>query len=163
MKRLMRVILSLVLTVVLTVVGTVVYVYFNYFVPVSAEYEFSAPITDTTRIEIMIVTRLDGDNLELRTVSEIEDTEAFLDDFSALECSRGISLDVIDEASAMTSFDAIRITYDDGSYEVITAYGNLDSSFLSSDITEDELLEKEYYIFDPSEFGSLIEKYSASK
>ena len=137
------------------------YVYYTYLVPQPAEFEFLAPITDSTEIEVISVTNLSNGNLELNPISKITDTDAFLADFAALECTKGLSAERIEAAESLKSFKAIRITYADGSYEVITAYGNLDSSLFSPDITFDELIKKDYYFFDLAEFEALIDKYHA--
>ena len=159
-----KIIISLIVIFVLLVIGVGAagtYAYYTYFLPRPAEFEFLAPITESTQIEVVSVTNLYGDSYELKPLSKIADTEAFLADFSALECTKGLSAESIEAAESLKSFKAIRITYADGSYEVITAYGNLDSSLFSPDITFDELIKKDYYFFDLAEFEALIDKYHA--
>ena len=161
MKKLILFILVLLLAIVVAVVGVSAYIYFNYLVPKPAEFEFSAPVTDITKIEVISVTKSENGNYDITPLSDVGDTAAFLADFGALECTSGLSIEVVDEVSAMTSFSAIRITYASGSYEVITAYGNLDSSLISEETTPEMLLENEYYFFNSAEFDALINKYSA--
>lgn len=161
MKKFLSVILILLLVAVIAVVGAAAYVYFTYLAPGPSEFRFIAPTADITAIEVISVTKLDGNQLELKPISAIDNTEEFLADFSSLECMKGISVEFIDEISLLTTFEAIRVTYADGSYEVITAYGNLDSSIFDPDLTPMELIEKEYFFFDAEEFGALIDKYSA--
>ena len=137
------------------------YVYYTRFLPQPAEFEFLAPITDSTEIEVISVTYLPEDSLELKSLSRIEDTDAFLADFSALECTKGLSGEHLQAVETIKSVKAIKITYADGSYEIITAYWNLDSSLLTPDATIDEIIKKDYYFFDPAEFEALIDKYYA--
>ena len=160
MKNFLSFLLVLLLIAVIAVGAAVAYVYLAHFAPGAAEFRFIAPTADITDIEVISVTKLEGNLLELKPISSVDNTEEFLAEFSSLECMKGVSIEHISEIVSFTSLDAIKVTYADGRYEVITAYGNLDSSMFEPDLTPVELIEKEYFFFDADDFGVLIDKYS---
>ncbi|MBQ2737690.1 MAG: hypothetical protein IJF38_03295 [Clostridia bacterium] len=124
-------------------------------------YEFWGEEDKIEKIEIIkcryyifdeVITGFDYD-----IICRVDDTQAFLYDFSKLTCY----LVLYDPRSAFRENHedvAIKMTYTDGSYEVINPYGQ--STFDSHDNSYDAYYG--IYSFDNEEFNSLIDKYQMS-
>jgi hypothetical protein len=158
MKKLLRALFSLAVSVLL--INAAAYLGGIFLAPRPAEFQFAAPTEEIVELDIISITRLDGNLLELKLISEVEDKEAFLSELFELECATGVSVEAIGAISSFTSLRAIMATYSDGRYEIITAYGNLDSDALCEDAGLDMLIGRDYYFFEPQRFDALTEKYS---
>jgi hypothetical protein len=158
MKKILRAILSLAISVLL--INAAVYLGGIFLAPRPAEFRFVAPAEEIVEIDIISITRLEGNLLELKLISEVEDKEVFLSELFELECATGVSVEAIGAISSFSSLRAIMATYSDGRYEIVTAYGNLDSDALREDAGLDMLIGRDYYFFEPERFDALTEKYS---
>ncbi len=162
MKKFYITVLTVFLIVVVLVVGAlglVLGLYEFHLKPEPAEFEFSGEVENIKAAEVIRVNKLGDNQLELVPLKAIDDVESFLIEFRALQCYTGLSLDTVQAIISLESVDAIRITYSDDNYEVITPYGNIDSKIFTPDFTPDMLLEEEFFFFNAEEFGELIEKY----
>ncbi len=134
--------------------------YESYLKPVPADFEFSRPIESITEIGLIKVKIVSDEEINLVPIATVIDTEGFISDLSELSCMKGLSLDGIAKLGELTEVDAIKINYSDGTYEVITAYGNLNSEIFSENITPEDIFYGDYYIFGEAEFSELLDKYS---
>ena len=155
------VIILLVLIILATLaVGLLYGAYELYIKPKPADFEFSQTVDESTTVEIIRVNKVSDTELELVPLKAVTDTDAFLKDFGELECTVGISFEALATFGELESLDAIKITYADGNFDVITPYGNIDSTIFTPDVTLEMLLNERYFFFDADEFGALIDKYS---
>ena len=157
------VVLTLTILFILALIaGAVIYAIYNlYLKPTPAVFEFSGEVDSQTSIEVIRLTKLSDTELEIIPIAKITDTDQFFRDFSELDCTVGVSVHALSAFANLESIDGIRVTYSDGSFEVITAYGNIKSSLHAPEITLKALLTEKYYFFDSLEFDNLIAKYSA--
>ena len=164
MRKLYTIVLVAVisLVIVLGVLAVAAFgVYQTYLKPEPAEFEFANDVSDISTVEVVQVNKIDDDNLEVVPVTPISDIDGFLAEFRALECTQGMSVQALANFSRLDSFEAIKITYADESFEVITPYGNIDSTVFTPDLTMDTLLNEDFFFFDAEEFGNLLNKYSS--
>ena len=163
MKKFYTTVLTVFLILVVLVVGALgllLGLYEFHLKPEPAEFEFSGEVENITTAEVIRVNKLGDNQLELVPLKEIDDVESFLLEFRALQCYTGLSLDTVQAIASLESIEAIRITYSDDSYEVITPYGNINSKIFTPDFTPDMLLEEEFFFFNAEEFSELIDKYT---
>lgn len=139
------------------VAGSLLAMATSYFAPEPAEYEFAAEVGEISSVQIVNATLIEG-GVDTDVVAEIEDVEAFLAEFEALECNKGLSMASLPKIAKLESVEAILITYSDGTFEVISAYGNIDSGL---ELNQEMLLQQEIFIFDEAEFAALLAKYKA--
>ena len=151
----------LVLVIIVGILAAAAFGFYHmYLKPKPAEFEYSQDVSAIDRIEIVQIKQLGDDNFEFIPVTAIDDADVFLSDFEKLECAKGMSIESFLKLADIDGLSAIMITYSDKSFDVITPYGNIDSTIFSPDLTIDTLLNKEFFFFDRNEFDGLIEKYS---
>ena len=139
------------------VAGSLLAMATSYFAPEPAEYEFAAEVDGITSVQIVNAKLIEG-GVDTEVICEIDDVDAFLADFGALECNKGLSLTSLAKISELESMEAILITYSDGTFEVISAYGNINSGL---ELSKEALLQQQIFIFDEAEFSALLAKYKA--
>ena len=164
MKRFLAtvVLLIIALAVMLGALAMAIYVHVTTPRPLEA-YNYASSVDTITAIDIAEVSDTNGDTATLTRTQSVTDIDAFIADFEKLQCSSGIN-----PASNLLSglpkgLRAIKFTYADGTEEIITAIGNLDSSLLSSDFSPEMILSKEWCFFDEEEFNALLDKYLDEK
>ena len=163
MKKFFTMILVAFLLLVLLIVGVfglLFGLYEFHMKPEPSEFEFSREVESITTAEVVRVNKLADDQFELVPLKTIDDVEGFLIEFRALQCYKGLSPEALQSITSLDSFDAIRITYSDDSYEVITPYINIDSDILTPEYTPDMLLNEDFFLFNADEFYELIDKYT---
>ncbi len=163
MKKLytVTVVFVLVLLIVVVLAGAALFGFYQlYLKPQPADFEFSQTVDDSTIVEIIQVKKVSDTELSLIPLQEIKNTDEFFEDFNSLECTSGVSIEALSTFANLDSLDAIKITYADGNFDVITPYGNIDSTVFTPDITLETLMNEKYFFFDPTEFGALIDKYT---
>ncbi len=136
-------------------------IYKLYLRPVSANFEFARDESTLASIEIVDIKKGADDKFEFTTAKAITDKESFLKDFTALSATKGFSPHALLGFPKIDGLQAIKFTYADESFEIITPYGNIDSAIFTPDIDIKTLINREYYMFDKTAFDSLISKYSA--
>ena len=158
----MLVILIIVLTVMAGALAMGIFIHITTPKPLES-YPYTQQTGNITAIDIAVVSDTSSGDAVLTRAQAVEDIDAFLADFAALECTAGINLDKNLLSGMTEGLRAIKITYSDDSFEIITAIGNLDSSIVDSGFTPDKLLSREWCYFDEAEFNALLDKYTTAE
>ncbi len=162
--KFLGILLVIILVAVLIAAGALFVAYQMYLAPKPAEFEFSQAVESMEKVEVVEVTGISTGSPKYSTIAEISDVEGFLAEFNKLECTKGLPLSIIGELKEISSLTGVKITYKDGSFDVITSYGNINSEIFAdisspADLLTSDLTSKEFFFFDKAEFASLIEKY----
>ena len=152
MKFIFTLLLIFILIPVIVVGGAVAFIYFSFFNPQPAEYAYMNPADQITSIEIAEISFADG-NPTPTGIGFITDKEAFIADLNELECNKGINVSSLQHLSSDQKIEGIVIHYQDGSFEIITAY-------LSVGMEEGAAnLSGGLYSFDVDEFEDMLDEY----
>ena len=163
MKNFFSILLAIILifTLVIGVIIAAAFIFIqSYYKPTPAAFEFYCAEETIESVEVVTITKKSDTEFEIAPVKTVEDKDAFLKDFKSLSCKKGFSLDSLATVSTAESISAIRFNYSNGSYEVVTPYGNLDSGLLNSNFAADELVKEDYFFFEEKDFSQLVNKYS---
>ena len=128
--------------------------------PIDLEYDYFFKKTEIDTIEIVELGELDEkQNPELKKViCEIKDHEAFLNDFEKVSCYLNENFPAI----ACGNEKAIRITYNDGFYELIGVSGQSKSKIDDYYYPDGRYPDGGTRCFDNEQFLNLIESYTSS-
>ena len=163
MKKLLTVLSVIFVILLVLIIAVVAAAYFYvrfYLAPKAADFEFYKPSSEITSIEIVEVKKVSDTEIELTAFARVEDVDAFLADFKALKCTKGLSISAITTLAKLDGISAVKINYGGNDFEIITPYGNLNSGILSPDLTLNQLMSEEYFFFDEAEFSALIAEYA---
>ena len=160
MKRFLAtvVLLIIVLAAMLGALAVAVYVHITTPRPLE-NYTYASSVDTITAIDIAEVSDVTAGSATLTRTQSITDIDAFIADFEKLECSAGINPSANILSGLPEGLRAIKFTYADGTEEIITSIGNLDSSILSANFSLEMILTKEWCYFDEAEFNALLDKY----
>ncbi len=150
-------VLALILVAVLGIGAYVIYQ--KYLAPVPAELELSQSVDSIANLQIVTVKGLTTGTPEYIPVAAVSDVDAFLADFGGLDCYEGMVLSTIARLGELDNLSGIQIIYSDGTVEVITAYGNVNSTLFSPDTGITDLLGERFYFFTETDFNALLDKY----
>ena len=115
------------------------------------DFEFLADNSEIELIEIVKIGKLDENapTHEFLVINEIQDAEQFLKDFSDVECYNRFT----DPSGPLEGYIGIKITYNNGDYEVICASGQ--SEYIDGMYSSHE----GWHSFEKTQFDELINKY----
>ena len=162
MKKLYTILLVIFLILVIAVgaVAALAFGFYHmYLKPQPAQFEYSQDISAIKSVNIVQVEKVGEDKFNFIPVTEIKDVDVFLTDFEKLECTKGLSIETFSKLADIDGLSAIMITYSDDNFDVITPYGNIDSTIFTPDITLDTVLNEKFFFFDRNEFDGFIKKY----
>ena len=96
--------------------------------------------------------------LQYSSVAEIEDTAAFMEEFSTLKCWDSNNTYSVEKPVSTPQYDRlICIAYTDGKYEMISIV----ESYLTDNLESDHKLAYGFMMFDKSEYNSFWDKWAA--
>ena len=157
MKHIIALLVCIILIPALILGGIGAAVYFTFFNPTPSEYPLLHTLADVESVEYAYVKLVDG---ELQGIGRgyVEDVDAFMADFLAIDCYDGLSLDAINEiVNEEATIDGFIINYADGSYEIVSIYISANSTLKVDSIFN--LFGQKFYSFDQDSFKSLIDNY----
>ena len=159
MKKLLSLIICLIIIPVLILGGALAAVYYTYFNPTPAEYEYLNPQSEVSMIEYANVS-LESGVVTTKSFGFVGDTAGFLADLDALECHDGLSFEAIKVLLEDQSIEGIVINYKDGSYEVITPYFSVNSETKLE--TVEDILNAKIYGYDVEAFRAMLQKHKTN-
>lgn len=152
----------LILVIIAGILGAAAFGFYHFYIkPQPSEFEYSQDVSAIKSIQIVQVEKVGDDRFEFIPTALVEDIDSFLADFEGLECTKGLSIGALIKLSDIDGLSAIMITYSDDNFDVITPYGNIDSTVFTPDVTLNTILNEEFFFFDAEEFGKLLNKYSS--
>ncbi len=160
MKSLIKLIVALILIPLILVGSMGAILYFTYFnVQPTAQYTF---LQDEGQIQSIECARFtfSEEGLTPEKVGIVLDTDAFMTDLNAIECHTGIDVNDFKNLVNGQTVDGVIINYTDGSFDIVTPYICVNSTFNPTTIAE--LLGTKIYGFEKASFAALIDQYSMS-
>ncbi len=121
------------------------------------DFEFLHDSSEIALIEIVEVGELDNTDRmnpkqEFYTICEIQDIEQFLNDFSDVECRDRFT----DPKRPLEGTVGIKITYNNGDYEIICYSGQAEC------VDGTYSFEEGWHYFDVEQFEELLNKYNST-
>ena len=156
MKKLLSLLICLIIIPVLILGGAVATVYYVYFNPQPAEYQFLNPAEEIVSIEYADVS-FTGGVIKADGFGFVKNTEGLMTDLAQLDCHEGVSFEAIETLANDLSVKGFVVNYADGSYEIITPYVSVNSELTIEEIQD--VLEVKIYGYDVEAFDNLFNKY----
>ena len=155
MKALLTALLIIILIPVLVIgvaLGAVVYILSA---PTPLDYPYMHPAEDISSIEFAEIS-INGGEIDVNGIGFITDREALIEDINNLQRNSKHMTDIFKNVANMKELEGIVINYNDGSFEIITAYVNLKSA--GAGTTDFEI---DVYLFDMDAFGAMLDEYKS--
>ena len=121
---------------------------------VRENYAFLDSVDEISEISIVSISFDENNEVVQTKIRKIEDTEAFLNDFKAVDCYTyfGDPTGVVVKGKEDT---VIKVSYQNGEYELINWRGQAEDT-----LEKDFSFYAGFSVFDEEQFEALIEKYT---
>ena len=159
MKKLLSFLICLIIIPVLLLGGAVATIYYVYFNPQPAEYQFLNPAEEIDSIEYADVS-FTGGVIKAEGFGFVKNTESLMADLDGLDCHEGVSFEAIETLAKDLTVKGFVVNYTDGSYEIITPYISVNSELTIEEIQD--ILEARIYGYNVEAFDKLFNKYLAN-
>lgn len=156
MRALFTLILVIILIPVILLGGIAAMLYYTYFDVQPAQYPFFHEESEIQSIEYARFVFGD-EGLVPEKVGIVLDTEGFMNDLKASNCHTGIEVNQFFDLTNGQPLDGVIINYKDGSFDFITPYLCINSTYNPKGVID--LLNTKVYGYDDAEFAELIDKY----